>query len=78
MESCVTDLSELKRAGNIDMFNVVHSLSDIVEDGISDTTQENHQNAISLSVPAFEALTLGYWTNKSYIFPKSMTFLCDS
>lgn len=52
LESCVTDLSELKSAGNIDTFNAVHSMSDTAEDGISDTTQENQQNVISLAVPA--------------------------
>lgn len=52
VESCVTDLSELKTAGNIDTFNAVHSHADTAEDGISDTTQEDQQNAISMAVPA--------------------------
>lgn len=55
VESCVTALSELKPGGNIDTFNAVHSHSDTAEDGISDTTQEDQQNAISMAIPAADA-----------------------
>lgn len=55
-ESCVTVLSDLKPGGNnIDTFNAVQSHSETAEDGISDTTQEDQQNAISMAVPAADA-----------------------
>lgn len=56
VESCVTALSELKPCGNnIDTFSAAHSHSDTAEDGISDTTQEDQQNAISMALPAADA-----------------------
>jgi len=55
VESCVTALSELESRGSIDTLLAVHSRSDTAEDGVSDTTQEDQQNAISLAVPAAEA-----------------------